>query len=89
MTRADFADASYTYCVLTGASVTSGVRSRQHNDAVDGVAGSPHLYGLAVDVVYDAPHDAVYLDGVAARCGLRRLKEPAHDHLQPIGWPAG
>jgi hypothetical protein len=89
MTRAEFTDALVTYCLLTGASVTSGIRSRAHNAAVAGVAGSAHLYGLAADVIYDAPHTAAMLDSVAARTGLRRLSEADHDHLQPLGWPAG
>lgn len=89
MTRAEFLEAAASYCALTGGSVTSWARSLKHNKAVGGVTNSAHLYGLAVDIVYDAPQTLVIATERARRLGLKLLREGDHDHLQPASWPAG
>lgn len=90
MTRGEFADAVYTYCLLTGGSTTSGIRSTKRNAAVGGVAYSPHRFGLGQDVVYD-DYPSAHPDGpeIAKRLGLRVLREGDHDHLQPADWIPG
>jgi hypothetical protein len=89
VTRAEFAESVFTYCAITGASVTSLVRSPAHNADVGGVAGSAHLFGLGADVVYDHPAAPTPRDAIALRVGLRRISEVDHDHLQPLTWLAG
>lgn len=89
MTLPEFAIAIFQYCALSGGSVTSWIRSPLHNDASGGVKGSPHLFGCGADVVYDSPGSAARRNALALRCGLLRIEEADHDHLQPIGWPAG
>ena len=86
MTRAEFVDAALTYCDLTDASVSSWKRTVKHNTAVGGVVQSAHLFGLAVDVVYDAPVALPLAMERARRLGLRLLREADHDHLQPVDW---
>jgi hypothetical protein len=89
VTRAEFRDAVYTYCVMFGASETSGFRTHARNQALKGVAHSPHLVGFAVDVVYDAALSAQERAEWARRLGLLLVLESDHDHLQPLGWEAG
>jgi|GEM_PF-3455551 len=89
MTLAEFAWAVYAYCTLTGASVTSWVRTRARNDLLRGVAHSPHLIGLGADVVYDEPLGDVERREWARRLRLVLVTEPDHDHLQPEGWRPG
>jgi len=89
MTRGEFAEALYAYCVLTGASQTSGIRTYAHNRTEGGVAHSAHLVGLAADVTYDATPSSHERQEWATRLGLWLKIEGTHDHLQPLGWPAG
>lgn len=89
MTRAEFAEAVYSYCARTGGSVTSWIRSEQRNAVVGGVPFSAHLAGLAVDVVYGAAPTREVRETWARRFGLLVIIEDDHDHLQPIGWRAG
>jgi hypothetical protein len=89
MTRAEFAEAASTFCALTGGSVTSWTRSLSHNTAVGGVKNSAHLFGLAVDVVYDAPQPLPAATERARRLGLKLIREGDHDHLQPATWEKG
>jgi hypothetical protein len=90
MTRSEFAEAVFTYCQITSASVTSGERTRVHNAAVGGVLHSAHLVGFARDVVYDAPILTLETRrDWALRLGLFLIVEGDHDHLQPLGWTAG
>lgn len=77
------------YCAALGGSVTSWVRTKGHNEAVGGVPGSAHRFGLAVDVVYDAPVSLEDAKFFAARLGLRVIRESDHDHLQPMDWFPG
>lgn len=89
MTRAEFAEAAFSYCVLTGANVTSWIRTPRHNLREKGVAHSAHLVGLGLDVTYDIPVDLAERRAWASRLGLRLLAEEDHDHLQPETWVPG
>ena len=89
MTRAEFAEAAATFCALTGGSVTSWTWTLRHNANVGGVTHSGHLYGLAVDVVYDTPQALRLTMERARRLGLKLIREGDHDHLQPATWSAG
>jgi len=89
MTRAEFDEAAATFCALTGGSVTSWTRTVPHNTAVGGVKNSAHLYGLAVDVVYDTPQALPLTMERARRLGLKLIREGDHDHVQPWNWSAG
>ena len=89
MTLAEFTWAVFAYCTVTGASVTSWIRTRTVNGAVEGVPHSAHLVGLGADVVYDVrPLEAERREW-ASRLGLLVLMGDDHDHLQPLGWRAG
>lgn len=88
--RAEFLAAVYAYLGRTGGSVTSWRRTEDHNRKVGGVPDSPHLQGLAVDVVYDLPAvDATSRGDLARQLGLALIIEHDHDHLQPADWKAG
>ncbi len=89
MTHAEFTDAACTYLDLTRGSVTSWKRTVAHNAAVGGVKYSAHLFGLGLDVVYDAPVEKAVAVEYARRLGLKLLREADHDHLQPLTWTAG
>ncbi|MGH7730836.1 MAG: D-Ala-D-Ala carboxypeptidase family metallohydrolase [Candidatus Eiseniibacteriota bacterium] len=89
MTRAEFTEAVFTYCCLTGASATSAERSERHNAAMGGVEHSAHLVGLARDVVYADQPPLEYRRAWALRLGLLLIHEGDHDHLQPLDWRAG
>lgn len=89
MTIGEFAQAVAEYCLLTRASETSGGRTVRHNEAVGGVAASPHLYFRGRDVVYDQVPPTHYRIDCARRLGLLVIIEDDHDHLQPIDWRAG
>jgi hypothetical protein len=89
MTTADFADAVLIFAALTHASVTSWLRTPAHNSLVKGVQNSAHLYGLAADVVYDAPMPLSDVTERARRMELTLIRETDHDHLQPLGWDPG
>lgn len=89
MNVVSFALNAMTYCMRTRASVTRWGSTPAHQAQLDAkVKYSPHVFWLAVDVVYDgAPPD----DGeiIAARLGLWLERKPDHDHLQPLEWKAG
>jgi hypothetical protein len=85
----EFSVAVVVYCLWTRASVVSGIRTAKRNGLLpDSVPHSGHLWGMAVDVVYD---DAPPEDGaeIAKRLGMTLLREHDHDHLQPLGWIPG
>lgn len=67
-------------------SVTSWIRTTQHNRAVGGVETSPHLYGLAADIVYDEVPDLEVAQSYAAALALHVVRAHDHDHLQPDDW---
>jgi hypothetical protein len=83
MTVALFAEAVRAYSGLTTASVTSWGRTTKRNALVGGRPRSKHLDWLAVDVVYDTKPGLVEANDLAARHGLRLIREGTHDHLQP------
>jgi hypothetical protein len=93
VTRAEFAEAAFTFMAVMGASQTSGFRTARHNKKVGGVERSAHLVGLAADVVYDG--GAFPAPGVAgawaSKLGLVLVREldKGHDHLQPADWRKG
>ena len=49
MTRLDFLGAIYRLCETHGGSVTSGFRTRRHNQKVGGKPNSRHLTGFGMD----------------------------------------
>jgi len=89
VTRAEFNDAADTYCAFFSASSTSGRRTRKHNAAKKGVASSPHLFGVGLDVILDVEPEAATAIDVGRRLGLLVLIRPDHHHLQPLDWRAG
>ena len=91
MTPGEFAVAMVAVRRLLKGSVTSAGRTDAHAVAVGGFAGDPHTFDLGADLVYDAPLDLPYVQGVAAMHGLRVLRETGkpHDHFQPADFPAG
>lgn len=89
MTLTEFAWACFVYCTLTGASETSGARTRARNALLGGVEHSAHLVGLGRDVVYDESVPLYERQEWAKRLGLRLIDEGDHDHLQPLDWQAG
>jgi len=68
--------------LLCNFSVTSWIRSPNHNAALGGVPTSRHLMGLAVDVVFDNPADAPGFQEAALTLGLQVLFEGDHLHVQ-------
>lgn len=89
MTRHEFHDAVLLYCVIVGASQTSGFRTPDHNQRVGGVIYSAHQADLGRDVVYDKPVADHYRIEWGTRLGLRVIIEGDHDHLQPLTWERG
>lgn len=89
MTPYQFFDAVRSFCYATRSSVSSYGRTKTHNALVGGVKYSAHRVWLGADVLYDnggPPDDAAE---IAARLGLRIVREGDHDHLQPENWRAG
>lgn len=65
-------------------SVTSYIRTVKRNAAVQGVADSYHLIGLAVDAILD---DASFQSRFITDCkkmGLKVIDESDHLHIQPL-----
>lgn len=89
MNRHEFHDAVLLYCVVVGASQTSGFRTGEHNRVVGGVVFSPHQVDLGRDVVYEIVPPEHYRREWAERLGLRLIVSPSYDHLQPLDWKAG
>lgn len=78
----NFALHVHTLCIRHGGSVTSWVRSPARNERVGGDERSLHLYGLAVDVIFDdslSKHAAMIY---AKRAGLSMVDEGDHVHFQ-------
>ena len=86
MTPDQFTAAVRDYRHQLAASLTSSGRTLAHNQSVGGVLGSPHLYDLAADVVYDTLVPLDRCVAVAAALGLTVIREGDHDHLQPVNW---
>lgn len=70
------------YCLETGGSVTSWIRSERHNATVGGHPRSKHLDGRAVDIVYDVTPPLDARRALAERLTLKLIPESDHDHLQ-------
>jgi hypothetical protein len=77
-----FEDKIRLLAVLFRFSVTSWLRSKQHNVSVGGVPDSRHLFGLAVDVVFDRPEDRADFGLMATGLGLQVIDEGDHVHVQ-------
>lgn len=71
-----------------GATITSGVRSPEHNAEVGGVPNSQHLTGTAADVVIPPDQKQAFIDDAKAR-GLQPIDEGDHVHLQNPNGGAG
>lgn len=89
MTRGAFYEAVYTYCIATGARVTSGPRPLTVDQELMAVSLHPHVAGFGADVSYGTPPELARRHALANSLGLRLVTEPAHDHLQPLDWPPG
>jgi hypothetical protein len=89
VTRGDFAEAIFTYCVLTGGSEIGGRRTEKRNALKSGVQHSAHLVKLASDVVYDTDIPFEVRSSWARRLGLKLIVEDDHDHLEPYDWQPG
>jgi len=85
----EFAEAVAQYCLLAGASETSGGRTDEHNRKVGGVPYSAHRFFRGRDVVYDYAIALPERRELAHRLGLMLIAEDDHDHLQPADWPRG
>lgn len=64
-----------------GATITSGVRSPEHNAEVGGVPNSQHLTGTAADMTVDPARKADLMAEAKAQ-GLQPIDEGDHVHLQ-------
>jgi len=64
-----------------GATITSGVRSPEHNAEVGGVPNSQHLSGTAADVVIAPDQKQQFINDAKAQ-GLQPIDEGDHVHLQ-------
>jgi len=66
-------------------SITSWIRTREHNARVGGNPQSKHLLGLAVDVVPDEDVPRFLFLQSARTMGFHYLDEGDHIHLQMLG----
>lgn len=70
-------------CTHYACSVTSWWRSARHNREKGGQADSRHVYGEAIDVVWDTePMPLVLLQSMATPFCVRVVREKDHDHFQ-------
>lgn len=67
-----------------GGTITSGVRSPEHNAEVGGVPDSQHITGTAADVVVSPDQKDAFIAEAKAR-GLQPIDEGDHVHLQNPG----
>lgn len=86
MTIEQFAAALHALCHPYGGSITSWGRTNRHNRYVGGVEGSPHIWWLGADVVWDKLPALGELQVLARSLGLMIVREGSHDHVQPWGW---
>lgn len=86
MTPQELRQVALDYCLVFTASESSGYRTIEHNRAVGGTTGGPHIAGVAVDVVYDGSRPGPEADRWLRARGVRRFPEADHDHLQPASW---
>jgi len=80
-----FCKAVFAICKLYGGSVTSWIRSREHNQKVGGLQRSFHVIGLAVDIVLDdsTPEKVQAIINYANRYRLQVIDEKTHLHIEP------
>jgi hypothetical protein len=88
MASPDFYNAVNDLSSKYGATITSGVRSPEHNAEVGGVPNSQHLSGTAADVVIPPDQKAQFIQDAKAR-GLQPIDEGDHVHLQNPNGGAG
>ncbi len=89
MTRGEFYEAVFTYCVATASRMTSGPRPLAVDQQIGSTTLHPHVAGYAADVVYVSAPELAKRHALANKLGLRLVAEPDHDHLQPLDWPPG
>lgn len=80
-----FCQAVFAICKLYGGSVTSWIRSREHNQKVGGLQRSFHVIGLAVDIVLDdsTPEKVQAIIDYAKHYRLQVIDEKTHLHIEP------
>jgi hypothetical protein len=80
-----FCKAVFAICKLYGGSVTSWIRSREHNEKVGGLQRSFHVLGLAVDIVLDdsTPERIHSVIDYASQYHLQVIDEKSHLHIEP------
>lgn len=70
-------------CTAHSCSITSWIRSPEHNARVGGVPTSKHLTGLAVDAVLDSEDYEAFAED-ARSLGLKAIVYDDHVHLEKI-----
>ena len=53
--------------------ITSGYRTKEHNEQVGGVPNSSHLIGVAADVSVSSGHDRYVILNALIRAGFKRI----------------
>ena len=53
--------------------ITSGYRSKEHNEQVGGVPNSSHLIGVAADIAVNSGHDRYVILNALIRAGFKRI----------------
>jgi len=74
------------YCLATGGSVSSWMRSPERNKEKGGIPASRHLWGGAIDVIY-APNPQPTIEtaqAIAKKLGLYCHRESDHDHIREL-----
>jgi hypothetical protein len=81
-------DDPFAFLAGSGATVTSGPRTPEHNAEVGGVPNSYHLTDQARDILPPRdPQQAAYIRQQAAANGLEIIDEGDHWHLEPRARP--
>jgi hypothetical protein len=76
----------FILCGRHNGSVTSWIRTEEHNKLVGGVPYSYHLMGMGCDVVLDEMVKNERFEEDAKHLQLDPILEGDHYHLQPLGW---
>lgn len=79
---ASFAYTLYALCKLHSGSVTSWIRSKEHNRKIGGDPRTFHLSGMAADVVLDSPSGNSSFIRDARLLGLQAIDEGDHIHVE-------
>lgn len=88
MASPDFFNAVNGLAGKYGATITSGIRSPEHNAEVGGVPNSQHVTGTAADVVILPEQKDQFIQDAKAQ-GLQPIDEGDHVHLQNPNGGAG